>query len=127
MYFDRHVNQIKGALTNGRMTLKAIWLPFSAWLNPSRPTAPAMMMEGVILIDLVIRRRIQGFMVKFSCPSETICPAMVHTMPADVPESSKANAKSVPAAGAIDLDNKSWMVNKSAPSASGLPYKDAPA
>ncbi len=87
------------------MTLSVTWLPFSAADRPSRPTAPAMMMLGVMLILRVTRRRNQGAMVQFRAPSDTIWPAMVQMMPALMPDRSKARANTVPAAGAM-LDER---------------------
>src|SRR4051794_40945189 len=87
-----------------------------------------MMMEGVMLIERVTRRRTQGFIFQFNAPSETICPAMVQTMPAEIPDKSSAKAKIVPAAGEILRERRAWMAKmSSSPRASGLLYRDAPA
>jgi hypothetical protein len=84
-------------------------------------------MLGVIEMLLVIRRRTQGFMLQDSWPSLTICPAIVHTIPAEVPERRSARAKIVPAIGAIVEDRSSWMPKRSALSAPVTVYRDAPA
>jgi hypothetical protein len=42
---------------------------------------------------------------------------MVQMMPADIPERRRARAKIVPAAGAIEVDNRSWMLKRDALSA----------
>ena len=65
-----------------------------------------MIMLGVILMLLVNSLRIHGARVQFKKPSLTIWPAMVQTMPADVPERSSASAKIVPAAGARVCDRR---------------------
>lgn len=109
------------------MTLRTTCDALSASLSPFRPTAPAMMMLGVMLMLRVTRRRSQGRSLQFKAPSLTICPAMVQTMPAETPESSRASAKMVPAAGEMDSESSLWMLKMSASGASGLLYKDTPA
>jgi len=91
---------MSGAETKGRITLRTTWLALSVWFKPSLPTAPAMMMLGTILIERVMSRQSQGRILHFSIPSLTIWPDIV--IPAEIPDSSKAKAKSRPAAGAID-------------------------
>jgi hypothetical protein len=70
----------------GNATDSATCDPFSAAVKPSLPTAPAIMMEGVMLIHRVIKRRSHGAKVQLSAPSLTIWPAIVHTTPAEIPE-----------------------------------------
>lgn len=53
-------------------------------------------------------------MLHASWPSDTIWPAMVQTMPALVPERSRARAKMVPATGAMLVDSRLWMEKRSA-------------
>ncbi len=64
-------------------------------------------MLGVILILLVTRRLSHGAKLQFNAPSETICPAIVQMIPALIPDSKRARAKIVPAAGARLDDSKS--------------------
>ena len=92
--------------------LKATWVPLRAALRPSLPTAPAMIMLGVMLMLRVRRRRIHGLILQFKAPSDSIWPAMVQTIPADVPESRSARAKMVPAAGARVEERRSWMLKR---------------
>lgn len=73
-----------------------------------------MIMLGIMLMERVITRRIQGLMVHRSIPSLTICPAMVQTIPAEMPDKSRAKAKIVPAAEEIDEERRVWMPNRSA-------------
>lgn len=105
---------MSGAETKGRATERATWLPFRAAVRPSLPTAAAMMMLGVMLMERVMRRRTQGAAVHRRAPSETICPAMVQTMPAEIPERRRARAKIVPAAGAMVEARREWMAKREA-------------
>ena len=107
---------MSGAETKGRATERATWLPFRAAVRPSFPTAAAMMMLGVILIERVMRRRSHGAAVQRRAPSDTICPAIVQTMPAEMPERRRARAKIVPAAGAIVEARRAWMAKREASS-----------
>ncbi len=86
--------------------LRATWVALSAADKPFRPTAPAMMMLGMILILRVTNRLTQGTTFQFKAPSLSIWPAMVHTIPAEVPDKSRASAKTVPAAGANVLERR---------------------
>src|SRR5271170_8104647 len=95
----REVKYIKGAVTNGRMTLNTTWLAVSAVFSPLLPTVPAMAMLGIIEMVLVTSRRTHGLTVQLSMPSDTIWPAMVQMIPADIPDRRRARAKTVPAAG----------------------------
>lgn len=52
---------------------------------------------------------------------------MVATIPADVPLSKRANAKIVPATGAIVQDSRSWMAKRSAFCGKSLSERKAPA
>jgi len=52
---------------------------------------------------------------------------MVQTMPAEVPERSRARAKMVPATGARVEESRSWMVKRSASSAPGREDREEPA
>ena len=51
----------------------------------------------------------------------------VQTIPAEVPESKSARAKTVPAAGDKVEESRSWIPKREAVDASGLPYREAPA
>jgi len=109
------------------MTLNATCVASNAWLNPPFPTAPAMMILGVILILLVTSLLTHGLTLHCSWPSLTICPAMVHTIPADVPDSRSASAKTVPAAGASVEESRAWMSKREAEAAFGELEREAPA
>lgn len=78
-------------------------------------------------MDRVMRRRNQGFIFHRRAPSLTIWPAIVHTMPAEIPERSRARAKMVPAPDEMLLESNWWIPKMSAVRASGLPYNEAPA
>ena len=80
-----------------------------------------------MLMSLVTSRRSHGRIFHLKAPSLTICPAMVQTMPAEMPDNKSARAKIVPAAGEMEDESKEWMAKMSASRASGLLYKDAPA
>lgn len=67
-----------------------------------------------MVMHLVMKRRSQGAIVQLIAPSDTICPAMVHTIPADRLDSSRARAKIVPAMGAMVVD-RSLCTTKSEP------------
>lgn len=86
-----------------------------------------MIMLGVILILLVMRRLSHGARLQFNAPSDTICPAIVQIIPALTPESKSARAKMVPAAGAKLDDSKSYMPKRSADAAELLDEREAPA
>lgn len=109
------------------MTLSATCVPLSAAVNPLGPTAAAMIMLGVMEIERVINRRNQGAHVQLREPSLTIWPAIVATMPAEVPLSRRAKAKIVPAIGAMVEDSKSCMPKRSAVGAELLFESEAPA
>lgn len=72
MNCDLHVKYIRGAETNGRMIESATCVPFNALVNPSFPTAPAIMILGMIAIALVTNLLIHGVTFQLSAPSETI-------------------------------------------------------
>ena len=112
---------------NGRATLRANWVAFSAAESPSLPTAPATMMLGTMLIDRVSNLRTQGAVFHCKAPSLSIWPAIVQTMPAEVPDKSRARAKIVPAIGANVVDRRSWIPNKFPLSAAELVESEAPA
>ena len=61
-----------GALTKGKTIESATCEPFRAAVRPFIPTAPAIMMDGVMLMHLVISLRSQGASDQFSAPSLTI-------------------------------------------------------
>ena len=109
------------------MTLNATWVPLRAALTPLAPTAPAMMMLGVTLMLRVRSLRSHGATFQFKAPSLTICPAMVHTMPADVPERRSARAKRVPAMGARVWERRSWIAKREASEAPGSEEREEPA
>lgn len=112
---------------NGRAILSANWVPFSAADRPSLPTAPATIMLGTMLIDRVSNLRTQGVVFQCKAPSLSIWPAIVQTMPAEVPDKSRARAKIVPAIGASVLDRRSWIPNRLLVSAAELVESEAPA
>lgn len=114
-------------MTKGRTILKATCEPLRAAFRPDRPTAPAIIMLGVMLMLLVINRRNQGRILTLRAPSLTIWPAIVQTIPAVMPDNSRASANKIPAAGEIDDASKSCMLKISASTASGFLYKEAPA
>lgn len=71
---------------SGRAILSANWVPFSACESPSLPTAPATIMLGTMLMDRVSSLRIQGAIFHCKAPSLSIWPAIVQTIPAEVPD-----------------------------------------
>ena len=102
-------------------------MAFNAALKPDLPTAPAMMMLGVMEMLRVSSRRSQGATVQFSAPSLIICPAIVAIIPAESPDRSRARAKMVPATGAMVLARRSWMEKRSASCAAATEEREAPA
>ena len=87
-------------------------MAFKAAVRPFLPTEAAMMVLGMMLIVRVATRLSQGAIFHCNAPSLSIWPAIVHTIPAEVPDKSKARAKTVPAAGAKVLESRSWTPNR---------------
>jgi len=90
------VNQIKGNVRKISARDSTTLQPFNAAARPFCPSAAAVIMAGMMdMVRVRIRRR-KGDTRQFIAPSQIICPAMVATIPALIPENNRDKAKIVP-------------------------------
>ena len=84
----------------------------------SAPTETATMSAGIMAMHRVISRLAKGLILIWKAPSMTVCPAMVDTIPAEIPEKRKATANMVAASWLIPVWKRLCKLYRSVKSSS---------